>query len=53
MTEILDAVWNGFLIGFKYVGIAGGFIVGAYAAFLLAELTMSFLWKMKNKEELS
>jgi len=40
MTELLDAVWSGFLTGFKYVGIAGGFFVGAYAAVLLADLTV-------------
>jgi hypothetical protein len=49
MTEILDAVWNGFLIGFKYVGIAGGFIVGAYAAFLLADLTVRALERITEQ----
>lgn len=53
MTEILSEVWNGFLIGFRYVGIAGGFLVGAYAAFLLAMLTVGVLshcfWKEDHK----
>lgn len=53
MTEILSEVWNGFLIGFRYIGIAGGFLIGAYAAFLLAMLTVGVLthwfWKEGHK----
>ncbi len=45
MTEILDAVWNGFLIGFKYVGFAGGFLVGAYAALVGVVAT----WKIVKR----
>ena len=49
MTEILDAVWGGFLTGFKYVGIAGGFLVGGYTAFLLADMTWRVLEKITER----
>ena len=57
MTEILDAVWGGFLTGFKYVGIAGGFICGAYFALILACFTWVIFnrwdYKLGRKEKLS
>ena len=49
MTEILDAVWNGFLIGFKYAGIVMGFAVGAYVAFILAALTWRVLERIAGQ----
>ncbi len=49
MTEILSEVWNGFLIGFRYMGIAGGFIVGAYLALILACKTWDIFNRLDHK----
>lgn len=50
MTETLGAVWNGFLMGFKYAGIVMGFAVGAYVAFLLAGATWRVLEKITRRD---
>ena len=49
MMEILDAVWDGFLIGFKSVGLVGGLIVGAYTAFLLTNATWRILERITER----
>ena len=50
MAEIMEAVWGGFLMGFKYAGIVMGFALGAYVAFLLADMTWRVLEKLTRRD---
>ena len=47
--EIANMIWSGFLAGFRYVGIAAGFIIGSYVALLLAVWTFGLLKRLGER----
>ena len=53
MTELLNAAWGGFLVGFKFAGIVGGLIIGMCVVLVLTVLIMELLcqgfWKEDKK----